>query len=49
MRWIVDVPAQIVTLWFVAYEGLLLVATIGCVTMVTAMLALAAVGVRWGW
>ena len=48
-RWLIDLPARIVDLWFMAYHFIILVATILSVTVVVVMLVLAAFGIRWGW
>lgn len=47
--WLIEFPAAIVTLWFTIYRIVLTVATVACVSLVMGMLALAALGVRWGW
>lgn len=48
-RWLIDLPARAVDLWFAGYRAVLLIATIASVTAVVLMLVLAALGVRWGW
>lgn len=47
--WLIDVPAGIVTIWYRMYVVILAIASIISVGCVTAMLLLAAFGIRWGW
>lgn len=48
-RWLIEIPARIVDIWFLAYNVLLLIATIIAVSAVVLLLVLAAFGIRWGW
>lgn len=44
-----DIPAAIVTIWWNLYTILLTLITMLTVTVLLTMLALASVGIRWGW
>lgn len=48
-RWLIDVPAAIVTTWYRVYWIVLTIATMVAVSTVALMLVLAAFGIRWGW
>lgn len=48
-RWLIDLPAAAVDLWFTAYRYLLTATTIIAVSLVVLMLAAAILGVRIGW
>jgi len=49
-RWVIDVPAKAVDVWFLGYRLLLTGMTIVCVTGVVLMLVLwFGFGIRWGW
>ena len=48
-RWLIDIPALVVDLWFRAYRIYLTIVTMVIVTTVVLMLVLAAFGIRWGW
>lgn len=48
-KWLIDIPAAIVTGWFAVYRVLLVVLVMVSVTMVFASLARAALGFGWDW
>ncbi len=48
-RWLIDVPARLVTLWWTAYCFVLGAVIMIVVTVTSLMLALWTVGLRWGW
>ena len=47
--WLIDLPALVVTAWFIAYRFVLMVATVITVSAVVAMLVLQCFGIQWGW
>ena len=48
-KWLIDIPAAIVTIWWAAYTWLLTGMIMLAVTVMATMLVLYALGIRWGW
>lgn len=48
-RFLIELPARIVDLWFRVYVTLLAIAGLVTVTMIVIVLLLALFGIRWGW
>lgn len=48
-RWLVEIPARCVELWFAGYQLVLAIITIVTVSLILLMLGMALLGIRWGW